>query len=142
MTADLVVLDTDVWSHLFLKHTRRHAYDAEWRRLLVGRTLCIAVQTRAELLAWPEISGWGEQRRALLISQLDTTPTLPVDETVIRQFAHLTAESRRRGDALANKIHTADRWIAATALAHNAGLLALDRIYSRTPDLNLLWPAR
>lgn len=141
MTADLVVLDTDVWSHLFLEHPRRHEHDAEWRRLLVGRTLCIAVQTRAELLAWPEISGWGEQRRALLTSQLDATPTLPVDEAVIRQFAHLTADARRRGDALADKIHTADRWIAATTLAHTAGLLAMDRIYSRTPGLDLLWSA-
>lgn len=60
MTADLVVLDIDVWSHLFVKHKRRHQHDEEWRRLLVGRTLCIAVRSRAELLAWPEIQGWGE----------------------------------------------------------------------------------
>lgn len=138
MNVDLVVLDTDVWSHLFVKHKRRHEHDQAWRKLLVGRTVSIAAQSRAELLAWPEIRGWGDRQRSLLISQLDSTATLPVDEPVIRQFARLTADARRRGDALGEKVHTADRWVAATALAHSAGLLALDRIYFRTPGLTLL----
>jgi predicted nucleic acid-binding protein len=103
---------------------------------LTGKTVVIAVQTRAEVLSG--LFALGEARRSAIRTQLDNTPTIPIDEEVILRFAKLTADARGRGDALAEKIHTGDRWIAATALAINAPLLAIDRIYQNDPDLRLL----
>lgn len=139
MDSNLVVLDTNVWSHLFAIKRSPDERVGEWRALVTGRTVVIATQTRAELLAWPLLRDLGERRRSRLMKQLDATPTIPVDEPVIQRFARLTADSRARGDALGQKQHTAERWVAATALAHGAPLLVADSIYSNDPDLELLW---
>ena len=66
----LVLLDTDVWSHLFSDARRRHPEDARWRELLLGRTIAIATQTRAEVLAGAAIAKWGEPRTLALQAQL------------------------------------------------------------------------
>ncbi|HET7475345.1 MAG TPA: hypothetical protein VFJ97_04890 [Dermatophilaceae bacterium] len=111
----MVVLDTDVGSHLFAMKGRAHPELAKWQTLLRGRTVAIAFQTRAEVLAWVIIRDLGEPRRTSIIAQLDNTATVPADEAVIQRYAQLTADARRRGDALGAKEHTADRWVAATA---------------------------
>lgn len=133
---DLALLDTDVWSHLFGLGSRPHPQIPRWRGLLVGRTVVIATQTRAEVLTG--IRRLGEARRSAILAELDKTPTVPVDEEVIQRYARLTADARERGDALWDKVHTGDRWVAATALAINAPLLAIDQIYNSDPDLVLL----
>lgn len=138
MAGDVVLLDTDVWTHLFAIKRRTHPDSAKWRRLLVGKTVAIAVQSRAELLAWPLIRDFGDARRSHLFAQLDATTTVPVDEYIIQRYAQLTADAKIRGDALGGRAHTADRWVAATALAIDAPLLAADRIYRNDPDLVLL----
>jgi hypothetical protein len=107
-----------------------------WRELLAGRTVMIATQTRAEVLTG--IRRLGETRRASILAELDKTPTVPVDEDVGQRYAKLTADARDRGDALWDKIHTGDRWVAATALAIDAPLLTNDAIYDSAPDLVLL----
>lgn len=53
----------------------------------------------------------GETRRIAILSQLDNTPTVPVDEAIIQDYARLTADARARGDALAGRAQTADRWV-------------------------------
>lgn len=133
-----VLLDTDVWSHLFMRHRKKSEQDSRWRKLLLGRTVCISVQTHAELLAWPLIREWGEPRRASLEKQLDSTPTIPLDDVVVRSFAHLTARARADGHAIAQKVHVADRWVAASATAHSIPLLAADGIYRGVAGLELL----
>lgn len=138
MPAELVVLDTDVWSHLYGVKGREHPDLSRWRRLLTGKTVVIAAQSRAEILAWILIRDLGVARQARILTQLDRTPTVPVDEQVIGRYARLTADARARGDALAAREHTADRWVAATALAIGAPLLTADRIYRHDPDLFLL----
>lgn len=54
---DVVVLDTDVYSHLYAHHGATAAPKQALKDLLVGRSVVIAVQTRAELLIWPEVRG-------------------------------------------------------------------------------------
>jgi predicted nucleic acid-binding protein len=56
---------------------------------------------------------------------------LPVDAT-------LTAACRRAGHALHDKVHTADRWVAAAAIAKRFPLLSGDAIYAAAPGLTLL----
>lgn len=43
-----------------------------------------------------------------------------------------------RGHALGQKIHEADRWVAATALALELDLVAGDRIFDDVPGLRVV----
>jgi predicted nucleic acid-binding protein len=141
---DAVVLDTDVFSVLFIKSAsgRLPAGMAQqvqqWRDQLAGRLVVIATQTRAELLAWPLDRGWGEDRTRVLRTILDATPTIPVTENVIEAFARLSAACRASGHPLAQRAHTGDRWVAATAIAIGAPVLARDGIYRAAPHVELL----
>lgn len=131
-----VLLDTDAWSLLYLP--RHDPRTAPWRKALVGATVAIATQTRAEVLAGILQSDWGEPRREAARHQLDRTATIPVDESVILQYATITVACRNAGHALHDRNHTADRWIAATAAAWELPLLSGDRVFDGTPGLPLL----
>ncbi len=133
-----VVVDTDVWSWLFGRKTRAHARTDEWRAALIGREVVIATQTRAEVLTWLAKGELGPSRAAAIETQLDSTRTVPVTEEVVRAYAALTAECIRRGTGLHDGKHTGDRWVAATAIAIGAPLLANDGIYRDAPGLRLL----
>lgn len=105
---------------------------------LQGRIVVVATQTRAELKAWPLLKGWGATQRARMNQILSSTSTVPVTEDVVDAFVALTVRCQHAGHALAQKEHVADRWVAASAIALARPLLALDRIYEGTPDLELL----
>ncbi|MHB1613831.1 MAG: PIN domain-containing protein [Actinomycetes bacterium] len=130
-----VLLDTDVWSHLYIVSGRRDSRAPAWRTLLTGVGVAISAQTRAEVLAGMLIANWGEVRRDAARSQLNRTATVPVDERVIEAFAQLTAECRHLGHALQDKAHTGDRWIAATAIAWDLPLLSGDGVFVGAPGL-------
>lgn len=72
---DVVVLDTDVYSQLYFRQGATAAPKQALKDVLVGRSVAIAVQTRAELLIWPEVRGWSADRAGRLREQLDNTPT-------------------------------------------------------------------
>lgn len=135
---DVVVLDTDVYSKLYVRYGATAAAKQALKDVLVGRAVAIAVQTRAELLIWPQVRRWAADRADRLREQLDNTPTVPVDERVIDAFVQITVDCRRRGHALGQKEHVADRWVAATAIAIRRPLLAGDGIYFDAPGLELL----
>lgn len=135
---DVVVLDTDVYSQLYVRQGANTAAKQAVKDVLVGRTVAIAVQTRAELLIWPQLRGWSADRAARLRDQLDNTPTVPVNELVLEAFVRITVDCRRNGHALGQKEHVADRWVAATATAISRPLLAADGIYLDAPGLKLL----
>ena len=101
--SDVVVLDTDVYSRLYVRQGAAVAAKQDLRDMLVGRLVAIAVQTRAELLIWPQVRGWSADRADRLREQLDNTPTVPVDERVIEAFVRVTVDCRRSGHALAQK---------------------------------------
>lgn len=137
----IVLIDTDVFSALYVapeQAEKRGLPVAEWRDLLAGKHVFISFQTRAEVLAGLRVSNWGERRLTAARMKLDTAHTVGVDEQVIDAFAGLTAECRRTGHGLHHKIHTGDRWVAATAMAKGLPLLAGDRIYRAAPGLTLL----
>jgi len=111
---------------------------ADWRSRLTGRQVVISFQTRAELLYGAKNKDWGQARRAQLEQILDRTVTIQPDLDVIDAFASLRDECRRAGHALHDRPHTADRWIAACAIAKDLPLLAADQIYRNAPGLQLL----
>lgn len=132
------MLDSDAFSLLFVRRDTADARIPGWRELLAGRRVLISFQTRAELLAGALARGWGERRTIELRGILDRTPTIGVDDGVIDANASLYAECRRRGHALHAKENTADRWVAACAIAKGTPLLAGDGIYRGAPGLSLL----
>lgn len=135
---DTVLLDTDVFSLLFLAKNSKEPRSAGWRERLGGRRVLIAFQTRAEILEGALERSWGERRMANTRDALDQTPTIPPDDEVIDAYATLTATCRQNGHPLQDGRHVADRWIAACAIAKRLPLLSGDGIYLNAPNLDLL----
>lgn len=134
-----VVLDTDVFSLLYVR-TKVDIDDRlrAWRADLAGATVVIATQTRAEILFGAALVGWGAARMQRVNRLLDATPTAPVTEEVVQAYIELRVACQRAGHALAAKIHGGDLWIAATAIAIDAALLSVDRIYDDAPGLTVM----
>lgn len=136
-----VVLDTDVYSALYTdpeRAERRGLPVTTWLEALAGDRVLISFQTRAEVLAGLRAGTWGDSRRQTALAKLDAAPTIPADHEVIDSYAELTALCRRAGHALHDKVHTADRWVAACAVAKGLPLLSGDGIYRGAPGLSLL----
>ena len=141
LPSTIVVIDTDAFSMIYVRRARSAEAQTELnalKRRLQGRIVVIGTQTRAELMAWPLLRDWGPSERARLDEIVRRTTTVPVSDDVVNAFVGLTVECQRGGHALAQKDHVADRWVAATAVALDRPLLALDRIYERTPGLTLV----
>lgn len=136
--SQLVIVDTDVWSLLFARRGRKDVRISEWRALLLGSTVAIATQTRAEVLTGVLERRLGERESDMIISQLDRIATIPVSEDVVKAYAALSVATKAVGHALWRKEHTGDRWIAASANAVGAPLLSGDAIFRGTPTLTLL----
>lgn len=132
-----VLLDTDVWSQLYLHAKRGDERVPRWREQLTGSTVAISGQTRAEALAGLLLSNWRDAKLADSRAQLDRTATIPLDEAVIEKYAELKSQSQKIGHALAQKGHSADRWIAATAVAHGLPPLSGDGVFVGVPGLQL-----
>jgi predicted nucleic acid-binding protein len=134
-----VLVDTDVFSHVYIRHPIQ-AVGVDWIQALIGRTVVIAVQTEVELRAWPLLGGWGATRTHALIARVEAIPRIQVAELVQHEYVDLTAWAKSNGHAIFQKLHTADRWVAATALAHGFDLAAIDGIYDGIAGLSLLKP--
>ena len=65
-------------------------------------------------------------------------PTIQVNELVQAAFVDLTVWAKDAGHGISAKDHTADRWIAATALAHGLELAELAGIYEGIEGLSRL----
>lgn len=139
-----VVLDTDVFSRLLVSRGGRKPTAAEqsnrdhWGRVLTGRTLVISAQTRAELLAWPLAARWSQDRSDKLEAIISGVGIIPLDDAVQRTYAQLKAWAKPMGHAIQDKVHTADRWIAASAIANGLPLATEDHIFDSVPALVLL----
>ncbi len=141
MAARAVLLDTDVFGALFVTPrdiALKQGHPVEsWADALIGYRVLISFQTRAEILFGVYYAGWGERRVNAARERLDATPTIDEDIDVVEAFARLSSECKRLGHALAEKMHTGDRWVAACAIAKELPLLARDGIYVNAPSLTL-----
>lgn len=141
MTVSLVVLDTNIWTHLY-SSSKQHVDASLWRKAMVGLEVVIAQQTRAEVLYGMRLSHWATAKKDKVLSQLDATPTIPIDEKVIEAWVELRAACQLRRPTphpLHNsKQHGGDQWIAATAISLGAPLLSLDGGFKDAPGLRLL----
>lgn len=135
-----VLVDTNVISRALLpsRVSGKSATAAEWREVLLGRSIVMAVQTRVELLSWPGMSGWGPARQGALESWVAAVPTVDVTAEVQAAYVDLTVTAKRAGHAIQDRAHVADRWIAATALAARLPLASDDGIFAGIEGLELV----
>ena len=133
----VTVVDSDVFSLLYVVPAIGDPRVQRWQRSLADRRVLIAFHTRAEVLAGALSAGWGARRMAKVLDVLNRTPTIHSDDEVVGAYAALTAECRRVGHALHDKVHTGDRWIAACVIAKQLDLLSGDAIYQDAPNLVL-----
>lgn len=137
-----VLLDTDVFSALFVTPPETalkqgHPRD-EWLEAVRGRRVLVAFQTRAEAVVGARSAGWGESRMRHLKERLDATPMVPLDEDVFEAYVAVSVRALNDGDGIHQKVHTADRWVAACAIAKSVPLLSGDAIFKGVPSLALL----
>jgi tRNA(fMet)-specific endonuclease VapC len=129
--ADGCVVDTDVISYLFRRDTRAEIY----RPYLTGRLAAVSFMTIAELDRWALQRNWGRLRQARMATLLERFTIVLPDRTLCHTWAVVADQSRRNG----RPIHTADAWIAATAVALGVPLVTNNRDdFAGVEDLELL----
>ncbi|HEY0576093.1 MAG TPA: PIN domain-containing protein [Pseudonocardia sp.] len=103
-----------------------------------GEQYAISVVTAAELLHGVHRAGEARTatREAFVEGLLDGLPTLPIDMRVARSYARASATLATKG----TPVDANDLWIAATALAYDLEVLALDGDYDRIPGVRRVTP--
>lgn len=130
-----VVMDTDVASWLLDPRPSPHAEEA--RRVIGDRSRVVSFVTVTELRYGALRANWGELRRRQLERSLADLDVIQTSEVLIDGCASLRAGLSRAGHALSQKIHEADRWVAATALALGLELVAGDGIFDNVAGLDV-----
>ncbi|MGH9063003.1 MAG: PIN domain-containing protein [Acidimicrobiales bacterium] len=129
------MVDTRVFSARLLR--RASALDDLYLPMLASRPAVISFQTAAEVRHGAIKGGWGPARlRRLEVRLAEVDIAWPGPELVVG-YAQLRADCERVGHALGQRIHDADRWIAATAIRLGLPLVAHDRVFRHVPGLIL-----
>ncbi len=111
---------------------------ARYRTIIGDRSAVVSFVSVTEIRYGAARAGWEDLRRRALERDLSAFVVIQPDDRVIRFCADLRAACEDRGHALGQKIHEADRWIAASAIALEVALVSDDAIFSDVPDLTLL----
>ncbi len=134
---DPVLVDTNVFG-AELGRRRRSTLIVLYRPHLLGRVLVIAGQTVAEMEFGAELAGWGAARRTRPAAVIGTAEISWPDPETARCFARLKAACWRDGHPLAQAAHTADAWIAATAIRRGMALVSHDAVFQRRTEFELI----
>ena len=137
MASAAVVLDTMVLSAL-LHPSRAHPAAADYRDRIAGRPVVVSFVVVTELRYGALKAGWGELRRRALERDLGRFVVVQPDDGLMQRCAELRHESERAGHPLGQKVHEADRWIAATALYLNLDLVSDDGVFNGVPGLSVV----
>lgn len=130
-----LVVDTGVFS-ASLSRRRRRVFEAQVARLADNQIFLAAV-TVAELRYGAIVAEWGAPRRESVERAIAATTVVPVSDGLLTATAELRAACRRAGHPLADRIHSNDLWIAASAIHIDAPLVTADGIFVGVPDLVL-----
>ena len=109
-----------------------------FRALIAGRPIIVSFATVTELRFGAIKARWGDLRLRALDRDLSGLIVAQPDDELMRRCAELRLACERRGHPLAQKIHDADRWIAATAVAGGLDLVSDDKVFVDTPGLSPL----
>jgi predicted nucleic acid-binding protein len=129
-----IVIDTDVFSADLVPGSR---LAERYASLITGRPAFISFQTVAELRYGAIRRGWGDARMLRLEAKVQQVEVVHSGPELVAEYAQLRADCEAAGHALAQKAHTADRWIAATAIRLGLPLVSNDGIFRGAPGLQL-----
>ena len=131
-----VVVDTMVVSALVNAH-RDRVPAARFRDKIADRPIVVSFATVTEMRYGALKAGWGELRRRGLERDLARLVVVQPDDQLMRTCAQVRAECEREGHPLGQKIHEADRWIAATAIRMGIELVSDDAVFAGVEGLVL-----
>jgi predicted nucleic acid-binding protein len=134
-----VVVDTMVVSSI-LNAARESEPSATYRALIAGRRVVVSFATVTELRYGALKAGWGDLRRRGLERDLARLVIVQPDDELMAVCARLRAQCEAAGHGLGQKVHEADRWIAATAIRLDLDLVSADRIFDGVPGLRVVVP--
>ena len=134
-----VVVDTMVVSAL-VNAGRDSGTAARYRSVIDGRTVVVSFVTVTEMRFGAMKAGWGEIRRRSLERVLAQLVVVQPDDDLMLTCAELRATCSAAGRALGQKIHEADRWIAATAMTLGVELISSDAVFANVPGLAVQGP--
>lgn len=132
-----VVVDTMVVSSI-VNAVRQPGLAADYRALIAGRPTLVSFATVTEMRYGALKAGWGELRRRGLERDLERFTIVQPDDRLIQVCAELRASCEQAGHALGQKIHEADRWIAASAVRLGVELVSDDSVFTDVPGLIVL----
>jgi predicted nucleic acid-binding protein len=108
----------------------------ESRRVIDRRTRVVSFMTVTELRYGALKAGWGELRRRRLERSLADLATIQTSDELMARCAALRNQTEAVGHALGQKVHEADRWVAATTLELGLQLVSGDAIFDDVPGLD------
>ena len=100
------VVDTDVFSLLYLRRGSIDPRAAGWRDILRPSRSCFLSDTGRGARG-RAIAEWGDRRMRRCSEILERTPTIHSDDDVVDAFSTLVAECRELGLALHGRAHEA-----------------------------------
>jgi predicted nucleic acid-binding protein len=129
-----IVIDTDVFSADRVPGSR---LVERYAPLITGRLAFISFQTAAELPYGGIRRGWGQPRMLRMEAKIERVEVVHSGPELVAVYAQLRADCLAAGHALGQKEHTADRWIAATAIRLGIPLVSNDGIFRGAPGVEL-----
>jgi predicted nucleic acid-binding protein len=117
---------------------RQPGLAADYRALIAGRPTLVSFATATEMRYGALKAGWGELRRRGPERDLERFTIVQPDDRLIQVCAELRASCEQAGHALGQKIHEADRWIAASAVRLGVELVSDDSVFTDVPGLIVL----
>ena len=128
-----IVVDTNVFSARL--RTRANRLTALYDPIITGRRWLISFQTLMEVESGALRAGWGPARRARLATLIADAEVVWPGTALTETCVALRVQCWNAGHALAQRIHNADLWIAATAIHLGLPLVADDGIFDGVPGL-------
>ncbi len=133
MSENRIVVDTDVVSYIFNKHTQADYFIPR----LSHKSLAVAFMTIAQLYYGVYKAMWGTQRIARLENHLKNYVVLPYDYSVCLKWA----EIRKQCENDRFPIEQSDCWVAACALRYDCSLATNNgKHFEHIKDLDLIAP--
>lgn len=127
-TTRAVAIDTMVVSSL-INAARQPKLASEYSKLIDARPIVISFATVTELRYGAMKAGWGDLRRRALERDLARFVVVQPDDRLMSICAELRATCEAAAHPLGQKLHEADRWIAATAIRLDVELVSDDRVF-------------
>ena len=110
---------------------------AEFSVLIAGRPVVVSFATVTELRYGARKAGWGDLRRRALERDLAQFVVVQPDDRLMSICAELRASCEAAAHPLGQKLHEADRWIAATAIRLDVELVSDDQVFQDVGSLTV-----